>query len=33
VTTIKGATVLLIGKVGIPVSSVLSVTEPEASGN
>jgi flagellar basal-body rod modification protein FlgD len=35
VTTINHATVLLIGKVGIPVNSVLSVTEsePETSGN
>jgi flagellar basal-body rod modification protein FlgD len=36
VTSINGATVLLIGKVGIPVNSVLSVTkpdEPETSGN
>src|SRR5690606_31556425 len=29
VTTINGTTVLLIGKVGIPVNSVLSVTESE----
>lgn len=33
VTTINGATVLLIGKVGIPVNSVLSVTATEASGS
>lgn len=33
VTTINGATVLLIGKVGIPVDSVLSVTETKSSGN
>lgn len=33
VTSINGATVLLIGKVGIPVDSVLSVTEPENSGS
>ncbi len=33
VTTINGATVLLVGKVGIPVNSVLSVTGSEESGN
>jgi flagellar basal-body rod modification protein FlgD len=33
VTTINGATVLLIGKVGIPVDSVLSVSETEESGS
>jgi flagellar basal-body rod modification protein FlgD len=33
VTSINGATVLLVGKVGIPVNSVLSVTGSEESGN
>ena len=33
VTSINGATVLLIGKVGIPVNSVLSVTGSEESGS
>jgi flagellar basal-body rod modification protein FlgD len=32
VTTINGTTVLLIGKVGVPVNSVLSVQETEKSG-
>lgn len=33
VTSINGATVLLVGKVGIPVNSVLSVTGSEDSGS
>lgn len=33
VTQINGQTVLLTGKVGIPMEKVLSITEPETSGN
>ncbi len=33
VTQINGQTVLLTGKVGIPMDKVLSITEPETSGN